>query len=63
METSITSSKKLILDKEVRGGMIVEYHYLILEDGSEIQLSYDEWRLYHIGGTYPRETPLPKSDQ
>jgi hypothetical protein len=47
--------QQLIVDKEVHGGMLVEKYFLILEDGTEIQLPYPEWRLYTVGSMFPRQ--------
>ncbi len=70
MVEPVIPAKKLVVDRVVRlryhhlpptsrgmeGGMLAEYHFLILEDDTEIQLSYNEWKLYYVGGTYPRES-------
>jgi hypothetical protein len=51
--------QQLIIDKEVHGGMLVEKYFLILEDGTDIQLPYQEWRLYAVGSMFPRQLPEP----
>jgi len=63
-------AKKLVADRVVRlryqqlppgnrgmgGGMLAEYHFLILDDDNEIQLPYNAWKLYHVGEPYPRDS-------
>jgi hypothetical protein len=48
-------NKQIIVDKTVHGGILVETHFLILGDNSQIPLPYEEWRLYQIGESYPKE--------
>jgi predicted transcriptional regulator len=49
--------KKIIVDKTVYGGMLVEKYFLILEDGTDIQVPYREWELYQKGDEYPKRLP------
>jgi hypothetical protein len=49
--------KQIIIDKTVYGGMLVEKYFLILEDGTNIQLPYREWELYNKGDEYPKRLP------
>lgn len=54
--------KQLIVDKRVYGGMLVEKYFLILEDGTDIQLPYNEWTLHQIGSMYPEKLPSPSDN-
>ncbi len=49
--------KQIVIDKTVWGGMLVEKYFLILEDGTDIQVPYREWELYQKGDEYPKRLP------
>jgi hypothetical protein len=49
--------KQIIIDKTVYGGMLVEKYFLILDDGTDIQVPYREWELYNKGDDYPKRLP------
>jgi len=49
--------KQIVIDKTVWGGMLVEKYFLILEDGTDIQVPYKEWELYQKGDEYPKRLP------
>jgi hypothetical protein len=49
--------KQIIIDKTVYGGMLVEKYFLILDDGTDIQVPYREWELYNKGDEYPKRLP------
>jgi len=49
--------KQIVIDKTVYGGMLVEKYFLILEDGTDIQVPYSEWELYQKGDEYPKRLP------
>jgi regulator of replication initiation timing len=49
--------KQIIVDKIVYGGMLVEKYFLILDDGTDLQVPYREWELYNKGDEYPKRLP------
>jgi ribosomal protein S2 len=45
--------KQKIINKRIWGGMLTNKYFLILEDGTDIQVSPQEWETYSIGEEYP----------
>ena len=41
-----------IKQKTIYGGFFVDKYYLILEDDTQVQVSFKEWQSYKIGGIY-----------
>lgn len=41
-----------IKNKTVYGGMLVDKYFLILEDDTQIQVSFKEWESYNVGDIY-----------
>ena len=41
-----------IKQKTIYGGFLVDKYYLILEDDTQVQVSFKEWESYQIGGVY-----------
>lgn len=47
---------KKIINKTIYGGMLVDKYFLILDDGTEIQVRFSEWEKYQKGDEYPQPT-------
>ncbi len=50
-------SKKIIIDKTVYGGTLVDKYFFIFDDGSDEQVPSSVWDWYEVGDEYPREIP------
>ncbi len=50
-------NKQIVVEKIVHGGMLVEKYFLILDDGTDLQVPYREWELYNKGDEYPKRLP------
>ena len=50
-------SKKIIIDKTVYGGTLVDKYFFIFDDGSDEQVPPSVWDWYEVGDEYPREIP------
>jgi hypothetical protein len=44
---------KKIVNKTIYAGMLVDKYFLILDDGTELQVRFDEWEKYKKGDQYP----------
>lgn len=41
-----------IKNKTIYGGLFVDKHYLILEDGTQVQVPFKEWESYKKGDNF-----------
>ena len=41
-----------IKKKTIYGGLFVDKYYLILEDDTQVQVSFKEWEKYKVGDIY-----------
>jgi len=55
-------SKKIIIDKTVYGGTLVDKYFFIFDDGSDEQVPSSVWDWYEVGDEYPREIPKSFDD-
>jgi archaellum component FlaC len=56
-------NKKTIIDKTCYGGMMVDKYFLHFDDGTDEQISPEEWDQYKVGEKYPKEESLEAVDK
>jgi hypothetical protein len=53
----IQKVKKIVIEKSIYGGMLVDKYYLHIEGEQwPIQVSSEEWDKYKIGDEYPKSS-------
>ena len=52
-----------IINKTIYAGMLVDKYFLILDDGTEIQVRFSEWEKYQKGDEYPQPTESETMDE